>query len=467
LAIFFFIVLISTKPKITMKPRKFTRRQVIAATSAGAIGTMINWPFSSLGMSFPAKEKLAILGGEKVHKGSWPEWPIWDQGAESGIIAMLRTGRWWRGAGEHVADFEKKYADLMGAKQCVATASGTTALITALATVGVDAGDEVLVSPYTFIATYNAILFHKALPVFVDTDPNTFLMDPSKIESRITDRTVAVLPVHIYGLPADMDSINNTAKAHKLKVVEDACQAWLAEYRGKRVGTLGDLGCFSFQNSKHLPAGEGGAILGMDTDLLDRCHSYHNCGRAFGNMKPVSGNPYRGGNFRMQQSQALILMSQMQRIEKDNDVRLSNALYLDKKLKEIPGIVPYKLASGATRAVYHLYPFRYEKEKFNNIPKEKFISALQAEGIPASGGYGKQNKDLLFEEAFSSRGYKRLFSEARIKQWREENHNLPGNDKVCDEIVTFYQSTLLGSKADMDDIVKAITKVYENRDSLS
>ena len=450
-----------------MKTRKFTRRQVIATTSAGAIGTMINWPLSSFGIGSFAKEKLAIHGGEKVHKGTWPEWPVWDQTAEKGIVDMLRTGRWWRGSGEHVAEFEKKYAELMGAKQCVAVASGTTALITALGVLGVDAGDEVLVSPYTFIATYNSILFHKALPVFVDTDPETFLMNPAKIESRITDRTVAVLPVHIYGLPCDMDSINKTAKAHNLKVIEDACQAWLAEYKGKRTGTLGDLGCFSFQNSKHLPSGEGGAILGMDGDLLDRCHTYHNCGRPFGNMKPVSGYPYRGGNFRMQQSQALILMSQMKRIENDNDVRLSNALYLDKKLKEIPGIIPSKPANGATRAVYHLFPFRYQKEKFNNIPKEKFIEALNAEGIPASAGYGKQNKDLLFEEAFNSRGYKRLFSEARLKQWREENHTLPGNDQVCDEAVGLYQSILLGSKSDMDDIANAVMKIYENRDSLA
>ena len=448
-----------------MKTRKFTRREVIATTSAGALGTIINWPLSSFGAGSFGKEKLAVLGGEKVHKGTWPEWPVWDQTAEPGIIEMLRSGRWWRGNGEHVEEFEKKYAALMGAKQCVAVASGTTALITALGTLGVDAGDEVLVSPYTFIATYNAILFHKALPVFVDTDPETILIDPSKIESRITDRTVAVLPVHIYGLPADMDGVNKAAKAHNLKVVEDACQAWLAEYKGKRVGSLGDLGCFSFQNSKHLPSGEGGAILGMDGDLLDRCHSYHNCGRAYGNMKPVTGYPYRGYNFRMQQSQALILMSQMKRIEKDNDIRLSNALYLDKKLKEIPGIIPYKAANGATRGVYHLYPFRYIKEKFNNIPKAKFIEALNAEGIPASGGYGKQNKDLLFEEAFNSRGYKRLFSEARLKQWREENH-LPGNDQVCDEAIGLYQSILLGSKSDMDDIVKAVTKIYENRDSL-
>jgi perosamine synthetase len=449
-----------------MKAKKFTRRQVITTTSAGFLGTMIGLPFGSFEISSNLQQKkLAINGGEKTHTSPWPKWPYWDESAEQGILEMYRSGRWWRGNGEYVAEFEKKYATLMGAKRCLATASGTTALIVALDVLGVDAGDEVLVSPYTFIATYNAIFAHKALPVFIDSDPETFLIDPKKIEARITERTAAIVPVHIYGLPVDMDSVNKAAKSHNLKVVEDACQAWLAEYRGKRTGTLGDLGCFSFQNSKHLPAGEGGAILGNDDAVMDRCHSFHNCGRPYGGMKSAPGYPFRGGNYRMQQSQALILMSQMKRFEKDNDVRLASALYLDNKLKEIPGIIPYKLAEGATRAVYHLYPFRYVREKFNNIPKEKFLRALSAEGIPCSSGYGKQNKDGLFEEAFNSRGYKRLFSESRIKQWRDENY-LPGNDQLCDQAVTFSQSMLLGSKADMDDIVNSITKIYENRDSL-
>jgi len=449
-----------------MKTRKFTRRQVITTTSAGLLGSLLNFSFSpySIGGSDQLKT-LAINGGDKVHKGSWPGWPEWDRSAEQGIIEMFRTGRWWRGGGEHVAEFEKKYAELIGARRCLATASGTTALMTALNVAGVDAGDEVLVSPYTFIASYNVIFAHRALPVFVDSDPATFLMDPKKIEERITERSVAILPVHIYGLPVDMDSVNRVAKKHNLMVVEDACQAWLAEYRGKKTGTLGDLGCFSFQNSKHLPAGEGGAITGNDDDLLDRCNAYHNCGRPYGNMKKGPGNMYNGMNYRMQQSQALILMSQMNRIHKDNDTRLSNALYLDSKLSRIPGIIPYRLAEGATRAVYHLYPFRYISEEFNNIPKEKFIRALNAEGVPCSSGYGKQNHDGLIEEQITSKGYKRLFPESRLKQWREENV-LPGNDRLCDEAVTFYQSILLGSKPDMDDIVNAITKIYENRASL-
>jgi len=449
-----------------MGSHKLTRRQAITNASAGFLGSMINFPFRNFGIIRNDQiKKLAMNGGDKVHPGSWPKWPEWDDAAEPGILEMFRSGRWWRGTGEHVAEFEKKYAELMGAKRCLATASGTTALITALKVAGVDAGDEVLVSPYTFIASYNVIFAHKALPVFVDSDPETFLMDPGKIEERITDRTIAILPVHIYGLPVDMDSVNRIAAKHDLKVVEDACQAWLAEYRGRRTGTLGDMGCFSFQNSKHLASGEGGAITSNNDDLMDRCHAYHNCGRPYGNMKTGRGNMHNGMNFRMQQSQALILMSQIKRIERDNDIRLSNALYLDKRLKEIPGILPYRLAEGATRAAYHMYPFRYIKEEFNNVPKETFLKALNAEGIPCSNGYGKQNKDGLIEEQLSSRGYRRLFNDSRLNQWREKNV-LPGNDRLCDEALTIYQSNLLGKKSDMDDIANAILKIYENRAAL-
>ncbi|HAV60737.1 MAG TPA: hypothetical protein DCY13_00030, partial [Verrucomicrobiales bacterium] len=209
----------------------------------------------------------------------------WQESWEPSIIEVLRSGRWYRGEGGHVAEFEAAYAKLLGARRSLATASGTTALLVALHVMDVDAGDEVIVSPYTFIATYNAVLLQKALPVLADTDPATLTMDPKSIESRITERTRAILPVHIYGMPCDMDPINAIARRHNLAVVEDACQAWLAEYKGRRCGVLGDLGCFSFQNSKHLPAGEGGAVTGDNDDLLDRCHAFHNVGRATGNFR--------------------------------------------------------------------------------------------------------------------------------------------------------------------------------------
>ncbi|HLN56852.1 MAG TPA: DegT/DnrJ/EryC1/StrS family aminotransferase [Bacteroidales bacterium] len=447
-----------------MTTGKITRRQAIATVSAGAMAAAIR-PLEPFVIAGKEQEKLAVKGGTAVHAGKWAEWPQWNQSAEKSIVEMLRTGRWWRGNGEHVTDFEKKYAELMAVKRCLATASGTSALLVAMQALGVDAGDEVLVSPYTFIASYNVIFMHKALPVFVDTDPETFLMDPGKIESRITERTTAIIPVHIYGLPVDMDGVNAAAKKHGLKVIEDACQAWLAEYRGKKVGTLGDAGCFSFQNSKNLPAGEGGAIISDNEELMDLCHSIHNCGRPYGSVKRTSDYPVNGGNNRMQQIQALILQSQMGRIVEDDDVRQANARYLDEQLAKIPGITPYRLANGATRSAYHLYPFRYIKEHFNNAPKDKFLQALRAEGIPCSSGYGPQNKEALIENCFNSRGYKRLFPEARLNKWREENI-LPGNDRLCSEAVTFSQNILLGSRSDMEDIVKAISKIQANRAQL-
>ena len=163
--------------------------------------------------------------------------------------------------------------------------------------------------------------------------------------------------------------------------------------------------------------------------------------------------------------QAIMLISQMNRIEKDADIMLDNALYLDRKLNEIPGIHPCKLVAGDNRSAYHMYPFRFVSKEFDNVSREKFMKALRAEGVPCSPGYGKQNYDGLIDEAFNSRGYKRLFSKERLDKWREENQ-LPGNDKLAGEAVLFYQSMLLGTRSDMDDIVNAVAKVYENRKSL-
>jgi len=449
-----------------MNKNNVTRRQLITAASAGTIAAMASRTIPAYGNLGKKASKLAIQGGQPVRTKPWPSWPIWDRSAEKSILSVLRSGNWYRGRGTKVSEFEKKYAALMGAKRCLATASGTTALLIALHVLGVDAGDEVIVSPYTFIATYNVVFLTKALPVFADTDPETFQINPDKIEERINERTKAILPVHILGLPANMDKINAIAKKHNLVVIEDACQAWMAEWKGKKCGTLGDLGCFSFQNSKHLPAGEGGAVVGDDDEIMDRCHSFHNCGRPYGSVKRTSSYPTRGSNRRMQEFQAVILMSQMKRLEKDTQRRNQNAQYLTSKIKDIPGIIPHKLYKQVTRAAYHLYPFRYKKEHFNNVPRNKFLAALSAEGIPCSGGYGPQYKDGLIEEALNSRGYKRLYSKERLNRYRQELH-YPDNDQLCKEAVWLSQRLLLATKTDMDDIADAILKIYENRDKLA
>jgi perosamine synthetase len=449
-----------------MKKNKLTRREFISSTSTGAAGVMLSVPL--IPASKPgAATSPALTGGSPVRTDPWPEWPVWSKEAEEPMLSLLRSGNWYRGDGDLCKEFEQKYAELIGAKRVIATASGSTALITALHTAGVDAGDEVIVSPYTFIATYNVIFNEKALPVFADTNQETFTIDPFTIEEKINERTTAILPVHIFGLPADMNRILAIAKKHKLPVIEDACQAWLAEYDGRMCGTLGDLGCFSFQNSKHIPSGEGGAIAGADDALMDRCFAYHNCGRPYGSsMATLGENAVRGYNKRMTEIQAGILLSQMKRARQDADKRLENALYLDSRLKEIPGIVPYRLADGATRSAYHFYPFRFKKEYFDGLSREKFRGALRAEGIPTYAGYGKQYFHGLIEEALTSRGYRRLYSDERLKRYREELHHLPENDQLTEEAVMLFQNMLLAEKKDMDDIVNAIRKIYENRDQL-
>ena len=440
--------------KSNLSRRHFIKHAAVGSTAL----TLLN--ASKAPLVFAAEAgKPALLGGVPAHQGGWPGWPIWKESWEPAVLDVLRSGRWFRGSGEHVAEFEEAYAKLLGAKRCLGTASGTTSLLVSLHVMDVDAGDEVIVSPFTFIATYNAILINKALPVFADTDPETFTINPATIESHITDRTRAIMPVHIYGIPCDMDPINATAKKHKLAVIEDACQAWLAEYKGKKCGVLGDLGCFSFQNSKHLPSGEGGAVTGNSDDLLDRCQAFHNCGRAFGNFK--GDKPYftRGSNYRMQQFQAVILMQQFEKLIQETHHRRENAEYLGSLLKEIPGIKTARLPQNS-RPVWHLYPFRYDSKQFNGLSREKFIRALNAEGIPCSGGYTEQYNDGLLDEAIASRGFKRLFSSERLKAYRESFKELKGNREVCATTVAVTQNLLLADRKSMDHIGEAIRKIH-------
>lgn len=397
--------------------------------------------------------------------GGWPQWPQWDESWEPEIVEVLRSGRWSSsGGGGQVADFEVAWAKLLGAKRCVAMASGSTALIAAMHVMGVDAGDEVITSPFTFIATYNTILTLKALPVFADTDPATLTMDPASIESRITERTRAIVPVHIYGLPCDMDPINAIAKKHNLAVVEDACQAWLGEYKGRKCGALGDLGCFSFQNSKHIPAGEGGAIVGNNDELLDRCQSYHNCGRSFGSFK---GGGYfsHGTNYRMMHYAAALLRQEIDKLVADTRRRQENADYLTAGLKEIPGIEPVRVPENS-RAVWHLYAFRYDADQLHGLPRDNFMRALRAEGIPCGGGYHEQYYDGLLDEAINSRGFNRLFSRERLKAYRDSFEELKGNKQVCETNVGFFQTLLLAERGDMDHIIEAIRRIHAHSAAL-
>jgi dTDP-4-amino-4,6-dideoxygalactose transaminase len=443
----------------------FTRRTFIRSTAASSVAVGCLGAIRAPAVFASEPSKPALLGGTPVHKGGWAKWPEWREAWETPLLNVWRSGRWFRNSDKHVEEFEQGYAQLLGARRCLATASGTTALIVSLHVADVNAGDEVIVSPYTFIASYNAILASMALPVFADTDPATLTINPTTIEEKITERTRAIMPVHIFGMPCEMDLVNAVARKHQLAVVEDACQAWLAEYKGRKCGTIGDLGCFSFQESKHIPSGEGGAITSMSEELIDKCNSYHNCGHASGTFKG-SGFFTRGSNYRMTQAQAVLLSQQFDKLVKQTAIRRANADYLGENLGKIPGITPVRLPENS-RAVWHLYPYRYDAAHFNGLSRDKFSKAMAAEGIPCGGIYHEQYFDGLIDEAIASRGFKRLWSAERLKTYRDSFHELKGNKQVCETTVAMTQNLLLGQRKDMDDILEAIHRIQAHSAELA
>jgi len=412
------------------------------------------------------EDRPALLRGKPVRREPFPGWPRFDQRDEKNLLDVLHSGKWFRGGGECVNRFEAAYAELTGAKHCVATANGTSALYASLAALGIEPGDEVIVPPYTFIATINAVLLQYALPVYVDTDPESFQIDARKIEAAITERTAAIMPVHIGGNVADMDAILEIARKHKIPVIEDACQAHLAEWRGKKVGTLGAAGCFSFQVTKNLASGEGGAILTTDGDLAERCYAFQNNNRA----RTATGYNFaylggRGANLGMTEFQGNLLLAQMTRLEEQSRTREQNAQYLTSMLKEVPGISPAKQYEGCTRNAYHLYMFRYKSEAFAGLPRAKFLAALDAEGIPCLAGYSPLNKESFLPAALNSKGFRRIYPREVLDRYEERNH-CPANDQLCHEAVWFVQTMFLGTRSDMDQVAAAVRKVHANAEAL-
>jgi dTDP-4-amino-4,6-dideoxygalactose transaminase len=338
-------------------------------------------------------DKLALFGGKPIRAKPFPSWPRISKDIKENLFNTLENDGWGVGS-DAVKNFEEKYAKYHDAKFAISTSSGTTALWVSLKAAGVKAGDEVILPPYTFIATGSSILMANAIPVFVDVDTDTFNMDPAKIEAAITDKTKVIMPVHIAGNPADMDAIMAIAKKHNLKVIEDAAQAHGAEWDGKKVGALGNAGIFSFQTSKNMSAGEGGIIISNDDDLMSACFSYANCGRV--RDGEWYEHNYLGGNFRLNSMAASMLSTQLETLENDMDLRDKNRRILDEAISKIDGLTITKMYPKATRSANHLYLLRYDKDKFNGIPREKFFKAMQTEGVYTYGGYVPLNREKLF-----------------------------------------------------------------------
>ncbi|AHF14506.1 DegT/DnrJ/EryC1/StrS family aminotransferase [Niabella soli] len=441
--------------------QKNGRRIFIRNASVIGLGATVN--FGKIApVLLTNNEKPAILGGVPLFHTPWPKWPMWNKETDEPLVLeVLRSGVWSRA--KTVDLFEKKWTAVIGTKRALTTVNGTNALITSVIQSDIGGGDEVILTPYTFIATLTAVLASGAMPVFADVNPDTFQIDPEAIKKKITSRTRAILPVHICGLPADMENIMPIAQQHNLLVIEDACQAWLAEINNKKVGTFGHAGCFSFQNSKHLPMGEGGAIVSDDDTFMDRCVSFHNLGLPYGT---AGARP--GSKLRLTEYQAAIGLAQLARLSGQTDTRNVNANYLRGQMKDIKGITPHVLNKGVTKAAYHLFPFRYDKRHFANLSRELFIKALQAEGIPCSGGYTPLNAVHNLGNTFETKNYKKMYAAAELSYEKfKENNQCPKNEALCLEAVWLPQNVLLTDKESMDAIVDAIRKIQKNAPAIS
>ena len=313
------------------------------------------------------------------------------------------------------------------------------------------------------MGTISSILTSRALPIMVDLDPDSYQLDPDKIEKAITQNTKAIMPVHIMGVPADMERIMGIAKKHNLKVIEDSCQAPFARYQGQAIGTIGDLGCFSFQASKAIACGEGGAVVGNNEALMDQCFTVHNRGASRNGKNETIGPKYRMNEF-----EGAILLAQIGSAKERFLKRNENANYLSSKLKDFPGLVPQKQYPGTESGSYYHYAMTFHKEHWDGANRGQFLKAINAEGI----GFGSYIRNGLHREPWvhhivGLKVYKTMYGEARLKAFKEVL-NLPNCDRICDEtLVSIWGSgTLLGTKQEMDSMIDGIMKVYENRDKL-
>jgi len=438
-----------------MRMKRLTRRQFLERTSAGLAVASVTPRRAPAVSGNP--NALAINGGTPVRSKPYPTWPQTSEVDEQNILKSLRNRRWCTFDGEFIPKFEKAWGEKVGAGGCVITPCGTHALQMALELLGVGPGDEVLVSPFTYIATIDAIMLSYALPVFVDTDLKTFMMDPADIERRINENTRAIMPVHILGNASNMDEIRAIAQRHNLPIIEDACQGQLAEWKGKKLGTLGTIGCFSFQETKIIPGGEAGALVSNNQELIDKAY----CFRDFGHdQKGDRGYIMRGYKYRISDFAAAVLMAQLTRLDEVCALREKHASYLADELKNHPGLMVQENYPQCNRRNYYVFGLRYDPDHFSGMTRSKFIQAMHAEGIPVGGMYPPMNKEPFLETCLNSRGFHRVYSPERLEKYRAENH-CPSNDKLCATVLGIGQEVLIGTQNDVSDVLEAAAKVHK------
>ncbi|MCE5272528.1 DegT/DnrJ/EryC1/StrS family aminotransferase [bacterium] len=410
--------------------------------------------------------KLAINGGRPVREAAYPQWPFWDANELKAVQEVIKSGVWGIN-GSRVRQLEEKFGRFCGCDQAIAMSSGTLALRAALVAAGLPAGCEVIVPAYTFVATATAVLESNMVPVFADIDPDTGNISVESAAELITENTRAILPVHLAGTVADMDSLNALAARHSLVVIEDACQAWGSEHNGRKAGSIGAAGTFSFQSSKHITGGEGGAVTTNDPDLAEKCRSFINCGRVRGGLWHEHG--LLGGNYRLSELQAAVILTQFERYEPMLAQRQAAAAFLRRELAGIEGITPLQLPPYATASSCHFLILRYDQAAWGGLSREQFIKALNAEGVrPAHCGYFTP----IYRQRFMLEKNVGPFDRIKSHVFRGEvidygKFHCPVTERFTGgEALWLLQNLLLADQAGLEEIVAALRKLRENYSEL-
>lgn len=408
---------------------------------------------------------LAIAGGTPVFKSALaPKWPVHGVREEQAVLRVMRSGRWWRGgdiesqAKSECGKFERRFAAYHDADYGLCCCNGTIAVELALHAAGVKAGDEVVVPALSFVVSASAVLPLGAVPVFADCDAETFQPDPKAIEAAITPRTAAIVIVHFGGYPADLDRITRIARKHKLPLIEDCAHAQGSQWRGKGLGSHGDFGTFSFQQSKALTSGEGGIVLCKGRENWLAAYRFHNLGRleteGFYDFHVMSSN------YRLTDLQGALLNAQLTRMKPQVPRKMEAAAFLSRELNRIEGIRALPADERITRRGFYYYLLHYEARGFKGASRARFLAAMAAEGVPIGRGYGRAiHKYPLFVNWHNPPRYKLAqYSKTRC----------PVAERVAtEEVVTLAHPVLLSNRRDLTKIVEAVAKVQANADELN
>ncbi len=400
--------------------------------------------------------ELAISGGKKSKQKPFPIWPQYDDRERQALLDVLDSRVWWRTPGTRTLDFEQEFAKFHGAKHGIAVTNGTAALEVAMAALGIGNGDEVIVPDYTFVATASAVLYTGALPATVDVSPETYCLDPALTEAAITPRTKAIIAVHMGGHPADLDALVSLAQKKGIALVEDSSHAHATEWKGRRIGSHGIAGTFSFQSSKLMTAGEGGIIVTND-DLFERqARSVHDCGRMPGEW--FYSHFINGSNYRLSEWQGAVLSAQLTRLDEQTQRRHKNARLLDKLLAQIEGLTPQKLDHRCTRNGQYAYIFHVDSASFAGAKVERLIAAMIAEGVPNQASY----PPIHAMDVFQNGEYRKRLCGAQSTEKHPFLHgNYPHTHRAAFETIWIPQPALLGDEEDMHEIAAAWKKIQK------